>query len=88
MFSLTIDYILLPRKNLCINTEVKKHQYGKEIDSHCHSLTASYVRIQHKQDESVPVCQYFEVHFENYALSRNKIHWMNIKSNGNFLEFR
>ncbi|XP_039260407.1 general transcription and DNA repair factor IIH helicase subunit XPD-like isoform X2 [Styela clava] len=51
---------LSSRKNLCINADVKKHQYGKEVDSHCHSLTASFVRQRHQQNEDIPICAYFE----------------------------
>lgn len=57
---------LSSRKNLCINPEVKRHRYGKEVDSHCHALTASFVRAKHEQDNSVPVCNYFE-NFDSFG---------------------
>ncbi|NXJ58716.1 ERCC2 helicase, partial [Spizaetus tyrannus] len=52
---------LSSRKNLCIHPEVSSLRFGKEVDSRCLSLTASYVRAQHQRDGSVPACRFFEV---------------------------
>ncbi|KAM6307769.1 general transcription and DNA repair factor IIH helicase subunit XPD [Podargus strigoides] len=51
---------LSSRKNLCIHPEVSSLRFGKEVDSRCLSLTASYVRAQHQRDGSLPVCRFFE----------------------------
>ncbi|XP_054855633.1 general transcription and DNA repair factor IIH helicase subunit XPD isoform X3 [Eublepharis macularius] len=51
---------LSSRKNLCIHPEVSAFRFGKEVDGKCFSLTASYVRAQHQQDDSVPFCRFFE----------------------------
>lgn len=34
---------------------------GKKVDGKCLSLTASYVRLKHKEDPSIPVCALYEV---------------------------
>ena len=34
---------------------------GKKVDGKCLSLTASYVRLKHKEDSTVPVCALYEV---------------------------
>uniref|UniRef100_A0A670ZAY4 General transcription and DNA repair factor IIH helicase subunit XPD n=1 Tax=Pseudonaja textilis TaxID=8673 RepID=A0A670ZAY4_PSETE len=51
---------LSSRKNLCIHPEVPLLRFGKEVDSKCFSLTASYIRAQHQQDGSLPSCRFFE----------------------------
>nr|CAB3243287.1 TFIIH basal transcription factor complex helicase XPD subunit-like [Phallusia mammillata] len=51
---------LSARKNLCINPDVKGAGVGKEVDSKCHSLTASHIRIKNRHDPNVPVCSYYE----------------------------
>ncbi|NWS65135.1 ERCC2 helicase, partial [Chunga burmeisteri] len=51
---------LSSRKNLCIHPEVSSLRFGKEVDSRCLSLTASYVRAQHQRDGSLPTCRFFE----------------------------
>ncbi|NXP75355.1 ERCC2 helicase, partial [Ramphastos sulfuratus] len=51
---------LSSRKNLCIHPEVSSLRFGKEVDSRCHGLTASYVRAQHQRDGSLPICSFFE----------------------------
>ncbi|XP_037227775.1 general transcription and DNA repair factor IIH helicase subunit XPD isoform X2 [Falco rusticolus] len=51
---------LSSRKNLCIHPEVSSLRFGKEVDSRCLSLTASYVRAQHQHDASLPACRFFE----------------------------
>ena len=33
---------------------------GKIVDGKCHSLTASFVRDKHNQDDSIPVCDFYE----------------------------
>lgn len=30
------------------------------MDGRCHSLTASYVRDQHRYNQSVPICDFYE----------------------------
>ncbi|XP_074427412.1 general transcription and DNA repair factor IIH helicase subunit XPD isoform X2 [Larus michahellis] len=51
---------LSSRKNLCIHPEVSSLRFGKEVDSRCLSLTASYVRARHQRDRSLPACRFFE----------------------------
>ncbi|XP_045148608.1 general transcription and DNA repair factor IIH helicase subunit XPD [Echinops telfairi] len=51
---------LSSRKNLCIHPEVTPLRFGKDVDGKCHSLTASYVRLQHQQDPSLPSCRFYE----------------------------
>ncbi|XP_031562643.1 general transcription and DNA repair factor IIH helicase subunit XPD-like [Actinia tenebrosa] len=51
---------LSSRKNLCINPKVVEEREGKRVDGKCLSLTASYVRLRHKDDSSVPVCPFYE----------------------------
>ncbi|XP_071656917.1 general transcription and DNA repair factor IIH helicase subunit XPD isoform X2 [Patagioenas fasciata] len=51
---------LSSRKNLCIHPEVSALRFGKEVDSRCLALTASYVRAQRQRDGSVPACRFFE----------------------------
>lgn len=41
--------------------QVSSLRFGKEVDSRCHSLTASHVRAQHQRDGSLPTCRFFEV---------------------------
>lgn len=41
--------------------QVSSLRFGKEVDSRCLSLTASYVRAQHQRDGSLPTCHFFEV---------------------------
>ncbi|KAK2561056.1 General transcription and DNA repair factor IIH helicase subunit XPD [Acropora cervicornis] len=51
---------LSSRKNLCIHPEVSAEREGKKVDGECLGLTASYVRLRHKEDKSVPVCPFYE----------------------------
>lgn len=51
---------LSSRKNLCIHPEVIAEREGKKVDGKCLSLTASYIRLRHKEDKSVPVCSFYE----------------------------
>lgn len=51
---------LSSRKNLCIHPEVSLLRLGKDVDSRCLSLTASYVRQQHHADSAPPLCRYYE----------------------------
>ncbi|XP_030400477.1 general transcription and DNA repair factor IIH helicase subunit XPD isoform X2 [Gopherus evgoodei] len=51
---------LSSRKNLCIHPEVSSLRFGKEVDSKCLSLTASYVRAQQQWDSAIPSCHFFE----------------------------
>ncbi|TFJ99984.1 eukaryotic translation initiation factor 4 gamma 3 [Platysternon megacephalum] len=51
---------LSSRKNLCIHPEVSSLRFGKEVDSKCLSLTASYVRAQQQRDSAIPSCRFFE----------------------------
>jgi len=41
--------------------QVSQERDGKVVDGQCHSLTASHVRLRHKNDPSVPVCGFYEV---------------------------
>uniref|UniRef100_A0A6P7G2L8 General transcription and DNA repair factor IIH helicase subunit XPD n=1 Tax=Diabrotica virgifera virgifera TaxID=50390 RepID=A0A6P7G2L8_DIAVI len=52
--------VLSSRKNMCIHPEVSTQREGKIVDGKCHSLTASYVRDKHNDDETVPVCSFYE----------------------------
>ncbi|XP_064408801.1 general transcription and DNA repair factor IIH helicase subunit XPD isoform X2 [Latimeria chalumnae] len=51
---------LSSRKNLCIHPEVSSLRFGKEVDGKCHSLTASYIRMQHSKNSSASVCRFYE----------------------------
>lgn len=51
---------LSSRKNLCIHPEVIAEREGKKVDGKCLSLTASFIRLKHKEDKSVPVCSFYE----------------------------
>ncbi|KAL3872577.1 hypothetical protein ACJMK2_035793 [Sinanodonta woodiana] len=51
---------LSSRKNLCIHSQVSLERDGKIVDARCHSLTASHVRAQHKHNQDIPVCGFFE----------------------------
>lgn len=44
-----------------MGVQVSSLRFGKEVDSRCLSLTASYVRAQHQRDGSLPACRFFEV---------------------------
>ena len=44
-----------------LSCQVSKEDEGKQVDSSCHRLTASFVRHRHKSDSSVPVCLFYEV---------------------------
>lgn len=55
-----VGLVLSSRKNLCVHPQVSKEREGKVVDGRCHSLTASYIREQHRADPSVPVCQFYE----------------------------
>ena len=52
---------LSARKNLCIHPEVSQAEEGKEVDSRCHKLTASFMREKHTNDPNIPVCTFYEV---------------------------
>lgn len=41
--------------------QVIAEREGKKVDGKCLGLTASYVRLRHKEDKSVPVCPFYEV---------------------------
>ncbi|KAL5008591.1 hypothetical protein ScPMuIL_014172 [Solemya velum] len=51
---------LSSRKNLCINSEVLSEREGKSIDNKCYTMTASFMRMRHKKDPAVPVCNFYE----------------------------
>ncbi|NWY08002.1 ERCC2 helicase, partial [Nothoprocta ornata] len=51
---------LSSRKNLCVHPEVSSLRFGKEVDSGCLRLTASYVRAQRQHDASLPACRFYE----------------------------
>lgn len=57
---------LSSRKNLCIHPRASAEREGNMVDGRCHSLTASFVRDQHQQDPSVPVCNFYES-FDKYG---------------------
>lgn len=40
--------------------QVSREKDGKIVDGRCHSLTASYVRARHIQDDTVPICSFYE----------------------------
>lgn len=61
---------LSARKNLCIHPEVSQHRNdGKVVDIRCRTLTASFVRDEHKRNETVPVCDFFEVRLIKLVIS-------------------
>lgn len=43
-------------------SQVSAEREGKKVDGKCLSLTASYVRLKHKENNTVPVCALYEVH--------------------------
>ncbi|KAM8794024.1 general transcription and DNA repair factor IIH helicase subunit XPD isoform 1-T1 [Eudromia elegans] len=51
---------LSSRKNLCIHPEVSLLRFGKDVDSGCLRLTASYVRAQRQRDAALPACRFYE----------------------------
>ncbi|KAM9590672.1 general transcription and DNA repair factor IIH helicase subunit XPD-like isoform 1-T1 [Morphnus guianensis] len=51
---LFLGLVLSSRKNLCIHPEVSFLRFGKEVDSWCLSLTASYMQAQHQRDGCLP----------------------------------
>nr|CDS28679.2 DNA repair helicase rad3:xp d [Hymenolepis microstoma] len=51
---------LSSRKNLCIEPSVKKAGDGVATDTNCRKLTASFVRRQHRDNEDIPVCSFYE----------------------------
>ena len=55
-----IGIAMSSRKNLCIHPEVSQFRFGKEVDSACMNLTASYIREQAKKDKSTKTCSYYE----------------------------
>ncbi|CAF4067225.1 unnamed protein product [Rotaria sp. Silwood2] len=60
-----IGIAMSSRKNLCIHPEVSQLRLGKEVDSACMNLTASYIREQSKQDRSIKTCSYYEQYDKN-----------------------
>ena len=54
---------LSSRKNLCINPSANQSRMGKDVDSKCMSMTASFVREKAKKDKSVKLCSFYE-HFD------------------------
>jgi len=40
---------------------VSQERDGKTVDGKCHSLTATHIRVRHKNDGSVPICGFYEV---------------------------
>lgn len=61
---------------------------GKEVDGRCQSLTASYVRMKHKRDSSVPLCSFYEVRlwirFVVHVKKQNEVIF-NITGTSNFV---
>ena len=51
---------LSSRKNLCIHSDVSKSHQGKEVDTKCMSMTASFVRERAKSDATVRTCAFYE----------------------------
>lgn len=52
--------VLSSRKNMCVHPDVSKEREGKAVDAKCYGLTASYVRERYAQDDTIPICQYYE----------------------------
>lgn len=48
--------------------QVSAEREGKKVDGKCLSLTASYVRLKHKEDQSVPICALYEVQLVFYII--------------------
>ena len=55
-----IGIAMSSRKNLCIHPDVSSLRLGKEVDSACMNMTASYIREQAKQNPSTKTCSYYE----------------------------
>ena len=51
---------LSSRKNLCIHSEASKSHVGKEVDSKCMSMTASFIREKAKTDKNIKLCEFYE----------------------------
>lgn len=51
---------LSSRKNLCIHPEASKMHTGKEVDTKCMSMTASFIREKAKKDKTLTVCNLYE----------------------------
>lgn len=41
--------------------QVSQERDGKTVDGKCHSLTATHIRLRHKNDPSIPTCGFYEV---------------------------
>jgi DNA excision repair protein ERCC-2 len=55
-----IGIAMSSRKNLCIHPDVSQLRLGKEVDSACMNLTASYIRERAKHNNSIKTCSYYE----------------------------
>lgn len=76
---------LSSRKNLCIHPEVSAEREGKKVDGKCLSLTASYIRFKHKEDNNVPVCAFYEsfdAHGKEEKLAPGVYHLDDLKAVG------
>ena len=51
---------LSARKNLCIESSVRRSGDGAAVDTNCRKLTASFVRRKRQEDSSIPVCTFYE----------------------------
>lgn len=45
---------------MCIHPDVSRERDGKVVDARCHALVAPHVRQRHADDNSVPVCDFYE----------------------------
>lgn len=52
---------LSSRKNLCINPDANKSNIGKDVDTNCMKMTASFIREKAKAgDSTLKLCSFYE----------------------------
>ena len=51
---------------------------GKKVDGKCMNLTASYIRLRHKEDNTVPVCALYEV--QGKVIKKKRAHACNFSN--------
>jgi DNA excision repair protein ERCC-2 len=53
---------LTSRKNLCLQSSIKKEKSSSVVDARCRSLTAGFVEEKKEQSEDVGTCIYHDVY--------------------------
>lgn len=72
---------------ISLSSQVSKEDEGKQVDSRCHRLTASFIRHRHKSDSSVPICLFYEVGYPACTAlvsidGRSIYHWQEFDERG------